>query len=97
MLRHNLESLAGIRVRIDLFMLLAVFATTAVLLYRAWHMLGDRAWKVTVLLSVIVAATLLFGFIIELRVWIWLEPFWLWLIYAERAGRVNETQPQASR
>ena len=55
--------------------LLIFLGALATVLWRAWTPLGQRAWKVGLLIGLLVAANACLAFIYELRVWFTLLPF----------------------
>lgn len=80
MFPHTLTMLEHTRV-LDVLVPLAVLGTTLFLMLRAWSTLGERSWKIGVLISAFVTSNLMMGVLTETRIWLMLIPFWLWLIY----------------
>jgi hypothetical protein len=86
MLPHNYSDLLHPESALDLMRVLIVFAVTGVLIKRAWAGLGERAWKVAAVLGVLIVSTLMFGRVIEMRVWLCVAPLWLWLGNITKTG-----------
>lgn len=89
MLPHVAEFL-GHSWRMDGMIPVLATLATVLLLCGAWKALGNRAWQVALIVLGMMASIYMFAFITELRVWLEMLPFWLWLNFV-RTGEGSAT------